>query len=326
MAKGRIMSGMRPTGRLHLGNLLGALQTWVQLQDEYECFFTIVDWHALTTDYEDPRGIKENVRQMAIDWLCAGIDPGKSVISVQSGVKEIAELHLLLSMVTPVAWVERVPTYKDQLQQLAAKEIATYGFLGYPVLQAADILIYKAGLVPVGEDQLPHLELTREIARRFNYLYGPIFPEPQARLSEVTLLPGIDGRKMSKSYGNYILMSAGPDEVAERVQLMITDPARVRRSDVGHPEVCAVYGFHRIFSPEMFERRAEECRAAGIGCVECKRELAERLNGFLADSLARRRNLEEKPDVVDEILDRGTRRAREEAQRTMGEVRRALNL
>lgn len=326
--KKRIMSGMRPTGRLHLGNLLGALDNWVKLQDEYLCFYGIVDWHALTTAYEDTAELKEQVRDMAIDWLCAGLDPGRSVLFVQSRVKEHAELHLLLSMVVPVSWLERVPTYKDQVKQLAevGKDVATYGFLGYPVLQAADILIYKAEVVPVGEDQLPHLELTREIARRFNHLYAPIFPEPQARLNQVRLLPGTDGRKMSKSYGNDISMTAGPEEIRERVMSMVTDPARVRRYDPGNPEVCTVYAFQKAFNPEGAEEYDRECRRAGIGCVDCKQFLATRMADVLAPLHEKRQDLEQKPALVDGILADGSQKAREYARVTIEEVREVIGI
>lgn len=325
--KGRIFSGMRPTGRLHLGHLLGALDNWVKLQDEYQCLFGVVDWHALSTEYEDTSSIRQNTREIAIDWLAAGIDPEKSVLLVQSRVKEHAELHLLLSMVTPLAWVERVPTYKEQLRQLEGRELATYGFLGYPVLQAADILIYKADLVPVGEDQLPHLELTREIARRFNYLYGRVFPEPQARINaDVPLLPGIDGRKMSKSYGNYINLSADPGEIREKVKMMITDPARARRHDPGNPEVCTVFAFHRVFSGPLVEETATQCRKAGIGCVQCKQVLADKLVERLAGVYERRLELEKDPARMEDILEHGSRVARQLASRTMEEVREAMRI
>ncbi|MGE5576600.1 MAG: tryptophan--tRNA ligase [Syntrophothermus sp.] len=324
--KGRVFSGMRPTGQLHLGNYLGALENWVRLQDDYECFFCVVDWHALTTGYEDTTELKGNVREMVIDWLSAGIDPEKSVVFRQSDAKEHAELHLLLSMITPLSWLERNPTYKEQLQQLATREISTYGFLGYPVLQAADILAYKADTVPVGEDQLPHLELTREIARRFNFLYKPVFPEPQAKMNKVTLLPGLDNRKMSKSYGNYIAMAASEQELADAVTRMITDPARIRRNDPGHPEVCTVFAYHRIFSPEQVTRTEEECRAGGIGCVACKKNLSQTMNQFLAPIRQRRQELERQPEKVDEILAQGAQRARAVSARVLAEVREAMRV
>ncbi|HHT01091.1 MAG TPA: tryptophan--tRNA ligase [Firmicutes bacterium] len=324
--KGRIFSGIRPTGRLHLGNYFGALENWVNLQEDYECIFGIVDWHALTTDYEDPSHVQERVRELAIDFLSAGIDPEKSVMMVQSHVKQHAELHLLLSMVTPLGWVERVPTYKEQLRQLEGREIATYGFLGYPVLQAADIVIYKANAVPVGEDQLAHVELTREIVRRFNYLYGDTFPEPQALLHKVRLLPGIDGRKMSKSYGNEIHLGATEEELQERVRMMVTDPQRVRRHDPGDPDVCTVYAFYKIFGGELQEEIALDCRKARIGCVACKQRLAESLAQKMAPVRERRAALEADPALITDVLANGAQRARAIAERTMEQVRRAVGL
>ncbi|MEW6080601.1 MAG: tryptophan--tRNA ligase [Bacillota bacterium] len=324
--KERIFSGMRPSGRLHLGNLLGALDNWIRLQDDYQCFFGVVDWHALTTGYEDTSDLRENVGEMVLDWLAAGIDPERSVILRQSDIKEHAELHLLLSMVTPLSWLERVPTYKEQLRELEGREIATYGFLGYPVLQAADIFMYRATRVPVGEDQLPHLELSREIARRFNNLFGPVFPEPEAILNKVTLLPGIDGRKMSKSYQNEIPLAASPEVILDRVSMMITDPARVRRNDPGHPEVCTVYSFHGVFGKETLSQLDEECRSAGIGCVQCKKNLGRLMGEFLEPIRSRREDLAADPDLVRSVLEEGASRARAVAQETMGEVREAMRL
>lgn len=326
--KGRVFSGMRPTGRLHLGNLFGALTTWVELQDEYECFYGIVDWHALTTAYEEPEELGENIREIVIDWLSVGLDPERSVLMLQSKVKEHAELHLLLSMLVPVPWLERVPTYKDQVKQFSGmgKDIATYGFLGYPVLMAADILVYKATAVPVGEDQVPHIELTREIARRFNHLYGTVFPEPQAMLNEVPVLPGIDGRKMSKSYGNEILISARPEEIRERVQMMVTDPARVKRNDPGHPEVCSVYEFHKVFTRDRVTELDAECRRAGIGCVDCKGLLVRSLTRWLEPIYARRRQIESNPSLVREVLEEGSKKAKVYAGRTLEEVRVAMKI
>ncbi len=324
--KGVILSGMRPTGRLQLGNLLGALDNWVKLQEEYLCYFSVVDWHALTTDYEAPERIRENVQEMVLDWLSAGLDPEKCVIFKQSDVKEHAELHLLLSMLTPLSWLERCPTYKDQLLQLKEKNLATYGFLGYPLLQAADILIYKADAVPVGEDQAPHIELTREIARRFNYLYREVFPEPKTLLNEVKLLPGIDGRKMSKSYGNTIYMSASPEEIMEKVKLMITDPQRIRKTDPGDPDVCTVFSFHKIFNPEGTVEIEEVCRKGEIGCVQCKKRLAERKILQLQPIYEKRQELLKKPEYIKEILEDGRIRARDKAVETMEEVREAMML
>jgi len=328
MSKGRIFSGMQPSGKFHLGNYLGALDNWIKLQHEYDCVFSIVDWHALTSSYEDPSKLQENIYDMAIDWLAAGLDPDKNIIFVQSQVKEHAELHLLLSMITPLGWLERVPSYKDKLQQLGAmgKEINTYGFLGYPELMTADIILYKADTVPVGEDQIPHVELTREIARRFNNLYKPIFPEPQAILSKSALLPGIDGRKMSKSYGNDIPYAAPPDELRARVRQMITDPQRVKRTDKGDPAVCTVYTFHKIFNLAETVEIAGQCQSAGIGCVDCKKRLAERMVNSLADIYIKRAELESNPGRVKEILAYGAERARKVAAATMQEVRAAMNL
>jgi tryptophanyl-tRNA synthetase len=328
MAKGRIFSGMQPSGKFHIGNYLGALENWVKLQNEYECFFSIVDWHALTSSYENTSKIPENIMNLALDWLSAGLDPEKNVIFIQSQVKEHAELHLLLSMMTPLSWLERVPTYKDKIAQLGSqgKDINTYGFLGYPELMTADIILYKADTVPVGEDQLPHLELAREIVRRFNNLYKPIFPEPNAFLSKAPLLPGIDGRKMSKSYGNEIPFAASPDEIRAKVRLMVTDPQRIKKTDKGNPDVCTVYAFHKIFSREDLADIAQNCRNATIGCVECKKRLAEKMVTDLADIHVRRQELEANPQRVKEILVSGTERARKVAARTMEEVRQAMNL
>jgi len=328
MSKGRIFSGMQPSGKFHLGNYLGALQNWIKLQHEYDCFFSIVDWHALTSSYEDPSKMPEYIFDMALDWLSAGLDPEKNIIFVQSHVKEHAELHLLLSMMTPLSWLERVPTYKDKIQQvgLQGKDLNTYGFLGYPELMTADIVLYKADTVPVGEDQIPHLELTREIVRRFNNLYRPIFVEPQANLTKAAILPGIDGRKMSKSYGNDISFSASPDELRARVRLMITDPKRVKRTDVGNPDVCTVYKFHQFFSLDEVQEIETKCRQAEIGCVDCKKRLAENIVTALAEIHSRRQVLENSPQKVKEILDFGAQRARVVAAATMEEVRAAMHL
>ncbi len=324
--KGRIFSGMRPTGSLHIGHL-SVLQNWVALQDKYECYYGIVDWHALTTGYEDRLDLPALRREIALDWLSVGLDPAKSAILVQSEVLEHAELHLLFSMFTPLSWLERVPTYKDQLQQLGkegGKDLATYGFLGYPLLQAADILVYKANAVPVGEDQLPHIELCREVARRFNFLYAPVFPEPQGLVGKVPMLPGVDGRKMSKSYNNAISLTASPDEIWTRVQQMITDPARLRKTDPGHPEVCIVHKFHRIYTADVTGVE-ESCRAGKVGCVECKRNLAGQLDALLAPFRERRKYWEE-PGKVEDVLRQGAERARAVAAETMKEVRRAMNI
>lgn len=329
MTKGRIFSGMQPSGRFHLGNYMGALENWVKLQNEYECFFSIVDLHSLTSSFEDTSKLQENISEMAIDWLSAGLDPEKNVIFIQSHVKEHSELFLLLSMMTPLSWLERVPTYKDKLLQLGSqgKDINTYGFLGYPVLMAADIMLYKATCVPVGEDQAAHLELTREIVRRFNFLYKKeVFPEPQAVYSKAKVLPGIDGRKMSKSYGNTIPFGASPAEMKERVRLMITDPNRIRKTDKGNPDVCIVYNFHKVFNTENSEDIACQCRNAEIGCVQCKNCLAERMNALLADIHVRREAIEKKPNYVKEVLAYGAERARKVASSNMEEIRSAMNV
>ena len=329
MTKGRIFSGMQPSGRFHLGNYMGALENWVRLQHEYECFFSIVDLHALTSSYSDTSKLQENVMEMAIDWLSAGLDPEKNVIFVQSHVKEHAELEMILGMSTQLSWLERVPTYKDKMKNCSVKgkDNNTYGFLGYPVLMAADIMLYKATCVPVGEDQSAHLELTREIVRRFNYLYNrEVFPEPQAVFSKAKVLPGIDGRKMSKSYGNTIPFGAGPEEMWERIRMMTTDPQRIKKTDPGHPEVCIVYAFHKVFNPEEYEEIGARCRAGEIGCVECKKRLAEKMNALLADIHTKREELSKKPEYIKEVLDYGAQRARKEAEKTMAEVKTAMNV
>ncbi len=325
--KGIILSGMRPTGRLHLGNLFGALENWIHLQDQYECYFCVVDWHALTTAYESPGNIQEDVREMVMDWLSCGIDPEKATLFKQSDVIEHAELHLLFSMLTPLSWLERCPTYKEQMQQMEGRNLATYGFLGYPLLQAADILIYKANAVPVGEDQAPHIELTREVARRFNYLYGKqIFPEPETLLNEFKIIPGLDKRKMSKSYNNYIEIAIAPAQIPEKVRMMITDPARIRKDDPGNPQICSVFAFQRIFNAEAVEAIAQECREGTIGCVQCKNLLAGKMKDYLEPIYHRRKEIESKPQIVDEVMARGAEQARNTAQATMKEVRAAMGL
>jgi tryptophanyl-tRNA synthetase len=323
----RVVSGMRPTGKLHLGHLEGALKNWTALQQQYECFFFVADWHALTTDYADPSQIRSNTLLMVGDWLAAGLDPNRATLFVQSLVPEHAELHLLLSCVTPLGWLERVPTYKEQRENIRDKDLGTYAFLGYPVLQAADILIYQAHMVPVGEDQVPHIELTREIARRFNKLYGEVFPEPQALLTHAPRLPGTDGRKMSKSYGNDIRLTDPPEQMWEKLRTMVTDPARVRRTDPGNPEVCPVYALHRVFSPpEHREHVNVECRRAGIGCVDCKRLLYENLRERLAPIAEKSAYYESRPEEVRELLIEGSRRARQRAAETMARVRAAMRM
>ncbi|MDZ4341200.1 MAG: tryptophan--tRNA ligase [Candidatus Binatia bacterium] len=322
-----ILSGMRPTGRLHLGHLHGALKNWVRLQNDYRCFFFVADWHALTTDYAAPQEINRYSREMLLDWLSVGLDPSRSVIFRQSRVKEHAELHVLFSMITPLPWLERNPTYKDQIRELTEKDLSTYGFLGYPVLQAADITIYKANKVPVGVDQAPHVELTREIVRRFNQTYGPIFPEPEVLLTETQKLPGVDGRKMSKSYNNAVFLSDSPKEIEQKLSRMITDPARVRRTDPGEPEKCPAFEFHKVYSsPEEIETVAKGCRSAGIGCLDCKKIFIKHVIDDLAPAHERRRQYENKPDEVEEILARGNQIAQNKAAETMAEVRAAVGL
>lgn len=321
----RILSGMRPTAKLHLGNLLGALDNWKKFEGE-DSFFMIADWHALTTEYASHVSIKENVIEVVIDYLAAGLKPERSTIFLQSLVPEHAELALLLSMITPLAWLERNPTYKDQLQELAGKDLRTHGFLGYPVLQAADILLYKADAVPVGEDQLPHLELAREIARRFNHLYKPVFKEAEAILTKTPKIPGTDGRKMSKSYANTIDLSDSPQEVDKKVMQMVTDPARKRREDKGHPEVCPVYFFHTIFNKENEKTVAKECRSAERGCVECKKEMASHLVPFLKPIYERRQELSKKRSQIRDILIEGSRKARAVASKTLAEAKEAAGI
>jgi len=326
-AKKRVLSGMRATGRMHLGHLVGALENWVKLQDSYQCYFFVADWHALTTDYADTSQLTENTFQMVTDWLAAGLDPEKSTLFLQSRVLEHAELHLLFSMITPLGWLERVPTYKEQREQIRDKDLGTYGFLGYPVLQAADILIYRANFVPVGEDQVPHVELTREVARRFNVTYAKVFPEPGVLLTPTPKLPGLDGRKMSKSYNNTIDLGDDPDTIRQKVSTMLTDPQRVRRSDPGRPEICPVFGYHRRYSPpDVIARVDAECRTAQIGCVDCKALMASHLVPALEPIRQRRRRYEAEPGLVWDILAEGTRRAQRAARATMRRVRQAMHL
>lgn len=367
---------MRPTGKLHLGNYVGALQNWVGMQDQYECFFCVVDWHALTTDYADTSQVKENLIEVMLDWLAAGLDPERCTMFIQSHVPQHAELHLLFSMITPLGWLERVPTYKEQRDNISDKDLSTYGFLGYPVLQAADILIYKGDFVPVGEDQVPHVELTREIARRFNAFYplGKIwvtdtdtahltqqqrehlikdgrqilpdqswvfheaelhpkyngvfvFPEPQPLLTPTPKLPGTDGRKMSKSYGNTIMLTDPEPAVRQKLKTMVTDPARVRRTDPGNPDVCPVGDLHKIFSDRTTMAKVNEgCRSAGIGCIECKGWAADALVTILNPMQDRRKKYEDNPRLAWDILETGSAKARTVADATMAEVRDAMGM
>jgi tryptophanyl-tRNA synthetase len=326
MGRKTILSGMRPTGRLHLGNYVGVLANWVKLQDQYRCFFEVADWHAVTTEYEHTKGIAADSIDVVIDWLASGIDPEQSVVFVQSEVREHAELHLLFSMLITVARLERNPTLKEQVRDLELGENVTYGHLGYPVLQAADILIYKADAVPVGEDQLPHLEITREIARRFNTLYGEVFPVPEPLLTEFPRLPGLDGKRMSKSLGNAILISDPPEVIAKKVSSAITDPEKVYMGDPGHPDVCNIFAYQRRFNTGAVAEIRATCVEGTRGCVKCKQEAGRAIADFLAPIRERRQALEADKAALRKVLDEGAERAREVAQATMGEVRKAMGL
>jgi len=393
----RVLSGMRPSGLLHLGNYHGALKNWIELQYQYECYFFIADWHALTTGYEDTSKLEEYVWTMAVDWLAAGLNPGVATLFIQSKVPEHAELHLLLSMITPLGWLERAPSYKDQQLQLADRDLSTYGFLGYPLLQSADILLYRSQYVPVGEDQVAHVEITREVARRFNHIYGrepefeqkvekaikslgsrnsamyrtlrkefqekgngdalararalvesnarltvadrdrlsgflegsgiSILPEPEVLLTATPKVPGLDGRKMSKSYGNTIGLREEPDSIVKKLKAMQTDPARVRRTDPGNPEICPVFDLHRIYSDEATRGWASAgCRSAGIGCLECKQPLIEKVVAEVTGMRERARDYQDNPDLVKNLLAQGAEKARETARHTLDDVRRAMHL
>ncbi|HIE03499.1 MAG TPA: tryptophan--tRNA ligase [Candidatus Latescibacteria bacterium] len=332
--KGRILSGMRPTGKLHLGNYEGALRNWLALQEDYEMFCMIADWHALTTEYEHPQEVRKNTKEVALDYIAVGLDPERVTIFVQSDVKQHAELHLLFSMITPTPWLVRNPTIKEQARAMGLiedeEEVTkiNYGLLGYPVLQAADILIYRADAVPVGEDQVPHIELTREIARRFNHLYGKFFPEPEPILTRVPRLPGLDGRKMSKSLGNVVYLSDPPDSVKEKVRTMFTDPMRIKKEDPGDPEVrgCPVFLYHKLYNVNEISEIEEDCKAARLGCVECKGKLAEKLSEFLSPIQERRREAEAREGYIEEVLKEGARRARSEAEATVEKVRKFMGL
>lgn len=325
----RVISGMQPSGRFHLGNYMGALENWVRLQNDFECLFFIADLHALTSSYADTSKLQENIQEMAIDWLSAGLDPEKNIIFVQSHIKEHAELALLLGMSTPLGWLERVPTYKDKIRDLEGtdKDLHTYGFLGYPVLMAGDIILYKGTHVPVGEDQSAHLELTREIVRRFNNLYHKeVFPEPQALFTKAKVLPGIDGRKMSKSYGNTIPFGAPPEELEGAIKQMTTDPARIKKTDPGHPDVCIVHKFQKVFNTEDCAGITAKCQAGEIGCVQCKKCLAEKMNSLLSGIHQKRLELQKKPGFVKEVLQHGDERAKVIAEKNMQEIKEAMNL
>jgi tryptophanyl-tRNA synthetase len=324
--KKRVFSAMRPTGLLHLGHYFGALENWVKMQDEMDCYFGVADWHALTTNYDNPENIKENTRQLIIDWLSVGIDPNKSTLLVQSHNLGHAELYLLLGMLTPVAWLERNPSYKEIQQELSNKELANYGFLGYPVLMTADIIIYNANYVPVGVDQVPHVEIAREIVRRFHHLYNTeIFVEPQPMLTKVSKLPGLDGRKMSKSYGNSIALAEPAADVEKKLRTMVTDPARVRKTDIGNPELCPVFDYHKVFSTE--DERAElskGCTSAGIGCIDCKKVLINHVQALLEPIRERRAKYEKEVTDVAEYLQDSQKRANAVAEEIMAKVRAAL--
>ena len=323
----RVVSGMQPSGLLHLGNWLGALDNWKGLQEQYDCFFFVADWHALSTNYADTSRSREFVREMLIDWLAAGIDPQRSTVFVQSHVPDHAILHLLFSMIIPISWLERNPTYKEKQEEIKERDLSTYGFLGYPVLQAADILIYKADFVPVGKDQLPHLELTRELARRFNNLYRPVFPEPQEHLTRFPKILGTDGRKMSKSYDNTINLSDAEPVVRQKLKTMVTDPARVRRHDPGNPDVCPVFDLHKIFSPlPVIGKVNTECRTAAIGCIDCKKLVADQIVDRLTPIWDARRSIAKDPASLDDVIRDGSRRAATVAHHTLEEVNDAMKI
>jgi tryptophanyl-tRNA synthetase len=327
MARQRVLSGMQPSGLLHLGNLLGALDNWKALQDQYDCFFFVADWHALSTNYADTSRIREFVHEMLIDWLAVGIDPNKATIFVQSSNPDHAILHLLLSMITPIPWLERNPTYKEKQEQIADRDLATYGFLGYPVLQAGDILLYKADFVPVGKDQLPHLELTRELGRRFNSIYKAVFPESQELLTSFPKVLGTDGRKMSKSYGNTINLSDAEPVLRQKLKTMVTDPARVRRTDPGNPDICPVYDFHKIYSPPpVIERINKECRTAEIGCIDCKKLAADAMVTKLSPIWEARTHFSNDPKQVEELVQAGAERAKKVSHQTLEEVKDAMKI
>ncbi len=322
MAKKTILSGMQPTGQLHLGNYEGALKNWVSLQDDYEMYCCIVDWHALTADYEKTAELPEKIFEVAVDYVSAGLDPEKCAIFVQSAVKEHAELHLLFSMIIPIPWLERIPSYKEKSEELG---LDSYGFLGYPLLQAADILVYRAHFVPVGKDQLPHIELTREVARRFNSLYGEVFPEPEAKLTKFPAIPGTDGRKMSKSYNNHITLGDSPEQTAAKLKKMFTDPQKLRKGDPGRPEICPVYALHKVYNVN-YEEVYTPCTTGELGCVDCKKKLTAALNEKLAPVREKRAELVKRPQDVYDILADGANRARKRAVETMQRVREAMHL
>ncbi len=327
MNKERVLSGMQSSGKLHIGNLVGALQNWVKLQDKYDCFYFVADWHSLTTGYAETSSIKDYTKDILMNFLAAGLDPEKCTIFIQSRIIEHAELHLLLSMITPLGWLERVPTYKEKQAELKEKDLSTYGFLGYPLLQTADIIIYRAKYVPVGIDQVPHLEISREIARRFNNFYKEIFPEPEALLTEFPKVVGTDGRKMSKSYNNAIYLSDTPKEVEQKILTMVTDPARIKKTDPGNPELSPVFQLHKIFSSKLEQEQvAIGCRSADIGCIDCKKILIKNMFKVMEPIWEKRNELIQNPDILYDIVERGNQKAKKVAEETMQLVRQAMGL
>jgi tryptophanyl-tRNA synthetase len=327
VSKKRVLSGIQPSGKLHIGNLVGALQNWVKIQDDYECYYFIADWHALTSQYADTSQVQEFIKDVLVNCLAAGLNPDKVTIFQQSRVLEHAELHLLLSMITPLGWLERVPSYKEKQLEVKDKDLNTYGFLGYPLLQSADIMMYRAHYVPVGVDQVPHLEITREIARRFNNFYGEVFPEPDALLTDFPKVPGIDGRKMSKTYNNCIYLSDSPEEVEQKIRTMTTDPQRIKRTDKGDPELSPVFQLHKVFSSKNEQEEvAEGCRSAGIGCIDCKKVLIQNLMAVLKPIWESRSELLNRPDKLEEIISAGSQQAKKAASLTMNQVRTSIGL
>jgi tryptophanyl-tRNA synthetase len=323
--KKRILSGMRPTGKLHLGHLVGAIDNWVKLQDEYDCYYMIADWHALMSEYASPQNIKENIFECAVDWISCGLDPEKSSIFIQSDVPEHLELYMALSCLTPLSWLERCPTYKEQLREITSRDLTTYAFLGYPVLQAADILLYKANVVPVGVDQSSHLELTREIARRFHHIYKKeIFPEPETLLTHAPKLLGLDSRKMSKSYDNFIALSDTDDAIVSKVKKMITDPARIQKTDLGHPDICNVFSYYKVFAVDEIKELEKKCKAGELGCMQCKKHLAEIIIEKIKPIREKREKIVEDKKFVMDILENGKQKAQNTAKQTMKEVRELI--
>ncbi|MBA2123509.1 tryptophan--tRNA ligase [bacterium Unc6] len=320
----RILSGMRPSGRLHLGHLVGTLHNWIKLQNEYECFYMVADWHAFMSEYKNPQVIKENIIDNIIDWIACGIDTEKNSIFIQSHIKEHAELHLILSCITPVGWLERCPTYKEQIEQLKEKDIGTHAFLGYPILQSADILMYNADCVPVGEDQLPHLELTREIVRKFNHHFGDLFKEPQPLLTSIPKLLGLDGRKMSKSYNNAVFLSDAPDIIKKKISGMFTDPKRIYKTDPGHPDICNIFSWFKMFKPEFAPEVKLYCEGARVGCTQCKQNLSEAITKFLEPMQKKRKEIEENKKKIETLLEKGEDIARKVAKETMEMVRKKV--